>query len=168
MGCAGQCGDVVEFGCGYGTFTVPAASLVDGRVFALDIESDMISETAKKAAEAGLSNVVPERRDFLATGCGRPNGSIGYAMLFNILHIENPVGLLREAYRALKPGGLAGIIHWKHDPKSPRGPSIEIRPTPEQCRDWAETAGFEFGRDESLCCCSWHYGMVVRKPTTLS
>lgn len=129
MSCTGQCGDVLEFGCGYGTFTVTAASLIDGHIFAMDIEADMIAATAKKAAEAGLSNVVPERRDFLAIGCGRPDGSIGYAILFNILHIE-------------------------------------IRPTLEQCREWAETAGFEFVREESLCCCSWHFGLIVRKPTT--
>jgi hypothetical protein len=84
-------------------------------------------------------------------------------MLFNILHVENPVSLLRETYRAPRPGSLAGIIHWKHDPKTPRGPSIEIRPTLEQCRQWAEAAGLEFVREESLCCCSWHYGLVMRK-----
>lgn len=31
MDCAGSCGDVVEFGCGYGTFTIPGAELVTGR-----------------------------------------------------------------------------------------------------------------------------------------
>jgi len=140
------------------------ASLVDGRVFALDIEPGMVAATANRVAEAGLSNVVLEQRDFLATGCGRPDGSIGYVMLFNILHVETPIELLREAYRALRPGGLAGIIHWKHDPSTPRGPAMDIRPRPEQCRGWAEAAGFEFMRDESLCCCSWHYGLVMRKP----
>jgi ubiquinone/menaquinone biosynthesis C-methylase UbiE len=164
MGCTGQCGDVLEFGCGYGTFTVPAASLVAGQIFALDIEAAMIAATEKKVREANLSNIVLERRDFLTDGCGRPDASVGYAILFNILHVENPVGLLREAWRTLKPGGLAGIIHWKHDPKTPRGPTLEIRPTPEQCRAWAATAGFEFVRDESLCCCSWHFGLIVRKP----
>jgi hypothetical protein len=32
------CGDVVEFGCGYGTFTIQAAKSTAGRVFALDID----------------------------------------------------------------------------------------------------------------------------------
>ena len=32
-----ECKDVVEFGCGYGTFTIPAASKIKGNVFAIDI-----------------------------------------------------------------------------------------------------------------------------------
>lgn len=164
LDCRGSCGDVVEFGCGYGTFTTPAARLVSGRVFALDIEQEMVEATAAAALAAGLSNVLAERRDFVVQGCGRPGGSAGYAMLFNILHIEDPVALLWEAVRALAPGGTAGIIHWRSDIPTPRGPSLDIRPKPEECRAWGETAGLEFVRYESLCCCSWHWGLVMRRP----
>jgi hypothetical protein len=87
-------------------------------------------------------------------------------MLFNILHIEETDLLLREAYRVLAAGGKAGIIHWKADPATPRGPSLTIRPRPEQCRELAERVGFRFVRSEELCCCSWHWGIVVEKPTT--
>jgi SAM-dependent methyltransferase len=155
---------VVEFGCGYGTFTIAAASAVAGPVFALDIDPAMVAVTEEKARAAGLSNVVVEQRDFLANGCGRPDASVDYAMLFNILHVEDPVGLLREAHRALVPGGLAGLIHWRPDPSTPRGPSLAIRPRPEQCRAWGEQAGLEFVRAEPLSCCSWHYGLVLRRP----
>lgn len=155
---------MVEFGCGYGLFTLPAARAVGGTVYALDIEPDLVAETVRRAAAAGLSNVIVEVRDFAADGCGRPDGTADYAMLFNILHIENPVGLLREARRTLAPGGRAAVIHWRADIPTPRGPSAAIRPTAGQCRGWAEEAGFEFVRDESLGCCSWHWGLVMRKP----
>jgi SAM-dependent methyltransferase len=164
LDCQGPSGDAVEFGCGYGTFTVPAAQLISGTVFALDIEPDMVAETTRKAGDAGLRNVVGEERDFVATGTGRPDGSGGYAMLFNILHIEDPVSLLREAHRVLAPGGTAGIIHWRTDISTPRGPSAAVRPKPEDCRAWSEAAGLEFVRYESLCCCSWHWGLVMRRP----
>lgn len=164
LDCVGPCGDVVEFGCGYGTFTIPAARLVAGRVVALDIEADMVAGTLRRATEGGLQNVAAEVRDFVASGCGMAEASVGYAMLFNILHIEEPVGLLREAHRVLVPGGLAGVIHWRTDRPTPRGPSMPIRPSLEQCRSWGEEAGLEFVRSESLCCCSWHWGMVMRKP----
>lgn len=164
LGCRGDCGDVVEFGCGYGTFTIPAAGLVTGRVFAIDIELEMVAETVRKAIGAGIGTVTGERRDFVTAGCGRPDESAGYALLFNILHIEDPVGLLREARRVLAPGGTAGIIHWRADVETPRGPSPDIRPTPEACRAWGEAAGLEFTRYEALCCCSWHWGLVMRRP----
>ena len=34
-------GDVVDFGCGYGTFTIPAAKITSGTVYALDIDPEM-------------------------------------------------------------------------------------------------------------------------------
>lgn len=155
---------MVEFGCGYGTFTLPAARAVAGRVFALDIEAELVAETARKARQAGLTNVVAEVRDVLAEGCGRPDDSAGYVMLFNILHVEQPVGLLREAARVLAPGGAAGVIHWRTDVETPRGPPTDIRPTAAQCRAWGEAVGLRFERYESLCCCSWHWGLVMRRP----
>lgn len=161
----GGVGDVVEFGCGYGTFTVAAAKLTEGTVYALDIDPDMIAVARHATVAAGLANVVAEMRDFVIDGCGRPDCSAVYALLFNILHIEAPVSLLREAYRVLVPGGRVGVIHWRRDPATPRGPTMEIRPAPEQCRSWAEDAGFRFVRYEDLPCCPWHWGMVLERPT---
>ncbi|MCE9568191.1 MAG: class I SAM-dependent methyltransferase [Planctomycetes bacterium] len=162
--CSGLPGDIVEFGCGYGTFTIPTARLNFGTVYALDIEKELVSEAASNAVDAGLRNVVAESRDILADGCGRPDGSLDYAMLFNILHVENPISLLREAHRVLKPNGMVGIIHWRRDIPTPRGPSPDIRPTAEECRSWGEAAGLQFVRYESLCCCSWHWGLLMRRP----
>jgi ubiquinone/menaquinone biosynthesis C-methylase UbiE len=34
--------DVVDFGCGYGTFTIPAAKIIRGKVYAIDVEPEMI------------------------------------------------------------------------------------------------------------------------------
>ena len=164
LDCAGNCGDVIEFGCGYGTFTIPAGELVSGRVYGLDIEQDMVAATARKTAEAKLKNVIPQVRDFVASGTGYPDMSFGYVMLFNILHIENPVGLLTEARRVLVPGGTVGIIHWRSDIATPRGPSPVIRPTAIQCQEWGEMAGLRFERNEELCCCSWHWGLVMKRP----
>ena len=160
----GSRGGVVKFGCGYGTFTIAAAAAVQGLVFALDIDPAMVAATEAKVRAAGLSNVVVEERDFIAAGCGLPDTSVDYVMLFNILHIEDPVGLLREAHRVLVPGGLVGMIHWRTELDTPRGPSPAIRPRPEQCRAWGEQAGLEFVRTEPLTCCSWHYGLVMRRP----
>jgi len=162
LDCAG--GDVVEFGSGYGLFTVPAAKLISGIVYAVDIDPQMVAATKTRASDAGCSNVIVQQRDFLADGCERPDNSAAYAMLFNILHIAEAQELLRETYRVLAPGGKVGVIHWKSDEETPRGPSFSIRPRPEQCREWAERSRFRFVRDEELCCCSWHWGMVLEKP----
>jgi ubiquinone/menaquinone biosynthesis C-methylase UbiE len=160
---------IAEFGGGYGTFTFPAARRTTGMVHTFDIEPGLVALVNRRAQEAGLVNVRAEVRDFVAHGTGLPDSSMDHAMVFNLLHLENPVGLLQEAFRILKPGGLVSIIHWKYDPGTPRGPSMAIRPKPEQCRAWAEAAGFLFLRDQDLTeCCQFHYGLLLVRPQTKS
>ncbi len=164
LDCAESRLGLVEFGCGYGQFTVPAARIARGPVFALDIEPEMVASTGEKVRALGLCNVSVELRDFVEHGTGRPDSSVDYAMLFNILHMENPVELLEEVRRIHVPGGKVGVIHWRSDIPTPRGPSLDIRPKPEECRAWGEQAGLAFVRGEPLSCCSYHYGLVLERP----
>ncbi len=157
--------DVVEFGCGYGTFTIPAAQIVSGIVYALDIEPQMIDHTKAHIDAIGLTNVQFIERDFVTDGSGLPDGIADYVMLFNILHPERPVELLQEARRNLRVGGVLGIIHWKYDAATPRGPDMEFRPRPEQICQWVEEAGFEPSSDGIVDLEPYHYGLAVRKPT---
>jgi SAM-dependent methyltransferase len=164
LGCGTAPGDLVEFGCGYGTFTIAAARRISGTVYALDIDPLLVRATINRAAREGVRNVVVETRDFVSQGCGRTDGSVSFVMLFNILHIEHPMTLLREAHRVLRVGGTAGVIHWRRDIETPRGPSPEIRPRPEQCRAWAEDAGLRWLSSPDLPNCPWHWGMVLECP----
>lgn len=161
LGINSQTGDVAEFGCGYGTFTIPAAKIVKGKVYALDIEPDMVRLTSEETKKQGLSNVEGIERDFMAEGSGLPDGSVDYAMLFNILHLENPLILINEAKRILAEDGKLGIIHWNYDPTTPRGPSMDIRPKPENCVKWAESVGFSGAIQYDLK--PYHYGIVLIK-----
>jgi len=159
-----RCGDVVDFGCGYGTFTIPAARIASGVVHAVDIELEMAEATTAKAEREGLANVRAYQRDFVADGTGLPPASVDYVMLFNILHAECPEVLLQEAARILKAHGLLAIIHWRCDPSTPRGPSMEIRPRPEQCRDRAVEQGFVLLDPGIIDLPPYHYGMVLELP----
>ncbi|NUM52943.1 MAG: class I SAM-dependent methyltransferase [Candidatus Hydrogenedentes bacterium] len=158
-----RCVNVVEFGCGYGTFTIPAANVVSGTVFALDIEPEMIQATEQRAVRFGVTNVRVLRRDFVEEGTGLPDGCVDYAMLFNILHCEEPSRLLREAHRVLAAKGKLGIIHWRSDIPTPRGPSLDIRPTPDDCANWAAQAGFDRLEGETILIPPYHFGIVLEK-----
>jgi len=164
LGCRDLSGDVVEFGCGYGTFTLPAACRASGTVFALDIDPLMVAATAGRAQRAGIRNVVAQQRDFDVDGCGRPACSATYVMLFNILHLQEPLGLLQEAHRVLRPDAILGMLHWRRDASTPRGPPLEIRPSAEQCRLWAEATGFRWIRTPQLPRSPWHWGMMLERP----
>ena len=43
--------DAVEFGSGYGTFTIPAAKIIKGNLYALDIETELINSLKQKVRE---------------------------------------------------------------------------------------------------------------------
>jgi ubiquinone/menaquinone biosynthesis C-methylase UbiE len=152
-------GNIVDVGCGYGTFTIPAARKNKGMIYALDIEEDMITAVQQKASEAGLRNVLAIQRDFLAEGTGLPERSCEYVMLFNILHADEPLKILSEAKRILTAEGKVGVIHWNYDSTTPRGPSMEIRPRPEQCQQWIKTAGFELVKP-LIDFPPYHYGIL--------
>jgi len=54
LGLNEDCGDVLDLGCGYGTFTIPAAQICAGAVYALDIEAEMVAETKQLSEVASL------------------------------------------------------------------------------------------------------------------
>jgi ubiquinone/menaquinone biosynthesis C-methylase UbiE len=153
--------NVADFGCGYGTFTIPAARIIAGKIYAFDIEPEMIETVKQKAKELSLSNVEVIIRDFVSLGSGLEDASFDYVFLFNILHIEKPEVLLRESYRILKDGGRVGIIHWNYDSTTPRGPPMDIRPRPENLSRLAESVGFIFKKRLDLK--PYHYGLVLVK-----
>jgi len=75
--------NAVDFGCGYGTFTIPIAKRISGKIYALDIEPKMIKETQRKAREHRLRNVKVMLRDFMSDGSGLKDKSMDYVILFN-------------------------------------------------------------------------------------
>lgn len=163
LGLDTNCSDVLEFGCGYGTFTIPAAKLIRGRVYAMDIEPEMLAITGSKATLSEVQNIELMLRDFVVDGSGLSDSAIDYVMLFNILHAVERMSLLREAWRVLRPGGRLAIIHWNFDPSTPRGPSISIRPKPGQCRAWAEEVGFAAISPTDIDLPPYHYGLVFER-----
>lgn len=159
LGLVPECERAVDFGCGYGTFSVPAAQIIRGTVHSLDIDPEMVERTRVKAGKLGLENLRVSRRDFVETGSGLDDVSADYVMLFNILHAAEAAELLKEAKRILKPDGVLAVMHWNHDASTPRGPDMAIRPRPEHCLRIVEEAGFTNGPLIDLP--PYHYGFTA-------
>lgn len=155
--------NVVEFGCGYGTFTIPLAKRISGTMATFDIDEAMIERTRQRAAMAGAYNVVYVARDVFAEGFGGEAGCMDACLLFNILHCEEPVKLLTEAARVTRPGAAVLVIHWRFDQATPRGPSMEIRPKPNQVVEWAEQTGLLQPEGLMIDLPPWHYGFRLKR-----
>lgn len=102
---------VLDFGCGSGTYTIPAAKLVGegGRVYALDISRRALDRMEEKAKQEGLKNIV--RID--ASGGEEirlEDETIDLMLLIDVLHkIGDREALFDEAYRILKQSGVVSI-----------------------------------------------------------
>jgi len=155
--------DVAELGCGYGTFSLPVAERISGTLHTCDIDAAMVARTNERVVHAGLANVVVECRDVVTREFGLLPASQHGCLLFNILHYADPAVLLRSAARCLRPGGRLFAIHWRHDPATPRGPSLQMRPRPEQVMAWAAESEVLDLVSEVLDLPPWHYGLVFAR-----
>jgi SAM-dependent methyltransferase len=155
----GTLGDVVELGCGYGTFTLPVARRIRGHVAAFDVDRAMVERTRQRATEGCVANVSAEVRDVAEHGF--PVSGQDGCMLFNILHCEDPGRLLEAAATALRPGGVIHVIHWRRDEATPRGPTMDIRPRPEEIVDWAQKQRVRLTATEVVDLPPWHYGLNI-------
>lgn len=154
--------DLAEIGCGYGTFTIPSAKKIKGNLYAFDIEDEMTGFLKQELQKNQINNVIVEQRDILSQTTGLPDNSVDYVMLFNILHHESPKDFLDEAHRILKQHGKLGVLHWRSDVVTPRGPNLSIRPRPHQILKWIDKHKFSIFR-EPMAIEPYHFGLILSK-----
>jgi ubiquinone/menaquinone biosynthesis C-methylase UbiE len=157
-----QIDDLVEIGIGYGTFTIPSSKQINGRLYGFDVEKEMLDIVKQKLTNEQINNVILKQRDILTQKTGLSENSVDYVMLFNILHNDSPADFLIEAYRILKPNGKTGIIHWRTDIPTPRGPDLSIRPTPVQILQMIDKEKFNIHKKPFIIE-PYHYGIIISK-----
>ena len=97
---------VLDFGCGPGSYTKIAAKYVGrgGKVHALDIHPLAAKGVQKIASRMGLTNI-----ETLCSDCdtGLADGTIDVVLLYDIFHmLGDPEAVLAELNRVMKPGGV--------------------------------------------------------------
>ena len=141
---------VADLGAGGGWFTVRLAHRVgpNGRVYAEDIQPQMIESIQRRRDREGLPNV--ETVLGTAVDPKLPAGSLDAVLIVDAYHeIEQPVALLKNVAKALKPGGTIGIVNFKKDGGGP-GPDMDERVDAEKVVDDARAAGLELRKRENF------------------
>lgn len=112
----------VDLGCGAGAVSIPLAQAVgeNGRVYAVDVNTDVLDIIRRKNPSANL--VILQRS---ADDTGLEAGIADICVMVLFLHEVPPEGVLAEAYRLLKPGGRVLALEWRMDLDSPRPPKNE-------------------------------------------
>jgi ubiquinone/menaquinone biosynthesis C-methylase UbiE len=97
---------ILEIGPGTGYYTLDLAGWVgpDGSVEIFDLQQEFLDHTLERAAERGLTNVVPTQGD--ATSLPYGDDSVDAVVLTAVLgEIPDRAGAMREIARVLKPDG---------------------------------------------------------------
>ncbi len=101
---------VLDFGCGPGSYTIPAARMVGekGRVYALDIHPLAVRAVEKKAKKKRLTNITTILSD---RDTGLQGENIDVILLYDTIHqIKDKRALLKELHRVTKSNGLLSIL----------------------------------------------------------
>jgi len=164
-----QCGiqvgqDVADFGSGTGAYSIAVskALMSTGRVYAVDVQKDLLTKLKNTAAEAGLYNieVVWGNAEKLGGSKLRDN-SIDLVLLSNVMfQMEDRPSAIKECKRVLKPGGRVLVVDWA-DSFGGIGPQPVHLFKKEDARDLFEKSGFHVDRE--IAGGSHHYGFIFKK-----
>ena len=151
---------IADIGCGPGYFTVPLAKyLFDGKVFALDVQQEMLDAARKEIESIHLTNVQfdlsQENKLPLEDEC-----LDGAFAAFMIHETEKPRIFLKEINRCLRKGGWLALLEW-HKVEMEEGPPLEERIEEAKLHEITEKAGFRHASRHSLN--DSQYMLLMRK-----
>ena len=140
---------VADLGAGGGWFTMRLANRVgpNGTIYAQDVQPQMIDAITRRIKRAGLTNV----KTVLGTD-SNPSlpAPVDAVLIVDAYHeFKQPVVMLGNVARALKPNGRIGIVEFKKDGLGP-GPPMEERVEPERVIRDAEAAGLRLVSRENF------------------
>lgn len=137
---------IADIGAGTGYYTFKLAPKVpDGKVYAVEIQNEMIDAINDRKKKLKISNVEVVKGSFKSPNL--PDNSIDLAIMVDVYHeFEYPVEMLQSIRKALKKDGKILLIEYKGE-----DPAVAIRPlhktTVAQLSKELEANGFQLDYD---------------------
>jgi cyclopropane fatty-acyl-phospholipid synthase-like methyltransferase len=130
---------VADIGAGTGYFSVRIAKRVpEGKVFAADLEPDMVRYLGERAKHDNLNNINPVQAGLESPNLPEP---VDLILLVNAYHlIGNRVDYFSKLQASLKPNGRLVLVDWRMDSKDtpPKMRLVEY----DTAMDELKTAGY--------------------------
>lgn len=159
---------VLDLGCGYGHFTIPAAKLVGSApVVGVDIDPSTLADAQK--ASAAVQNCLWLNQDLLTL----PQviaSKFDYVMMHSTFHgLSDPIEFVQSVVDLLNPGGYFSVINWQPIPREkttwlgkPRGPQTELRLPLERLLAIVRIATPKLAVVERRMLPPYHYGVTFQ------
>ena len=132
---------VADIGCGPGYFAIPLGKhLFRGKVYALDVQQEMLDATKEQLERVHLTNVeaVLSEEKKLPLEDESLDGAFA---AFVVHEADSPKVMLEEARRCLRKGGWFAMLEW-YKREMDDGPPLKERIDEAVLREIAEKVGF--------------------------
>jgi len=152
---------VADLGAGTGYYARAAAKRVGhtGRVYAVEVQKDMVKKLEQELKEWYIANVdcIWGNIEKL-NGTKIAEGSMDAVIISNVLfQADDKIGLIDEAKRILKKNGKLLLIDWS-TPLSGKGQAHHYIVSPEKAKSLFEGRGFK--TVETIEASDHHYGII--------
>lgn len=149
---------VADIGAGTGYFSVRIAKRVpDGKVFAADVEPNMVRYVTERAKREHLPVIVPVQGNAESANLPEP---VDVVLLVDTYHhIDNRVAYFAKLKDSLRPNGRVAIVDFKAD--APYGPPPKLRVPSEMVVKELADAGYSLAATHSVL--PWQYFLVFQK-----
>ena len=140
---------LADIGCGPGYFTIPLAKyLFDGKLFAVDVQQEMLVAVKRELDRVRLTNVelVLSEEKKLPFEDDSLDGAFAAFMMHEA---DDRSALLEDTRRCLRGGGWLAMLEW-HKREMDEGPPLEDRIDETELREAAQEVGFRLTASQSL------------------
>ena len=152
---------IADIGAGSGYHSTLLSKMVgNGKVYAVDVEREMIAYLNDRIKREGKKNILP----VLSTeqNVSLPANSVDLMLLVDVYHeFSFPYEMARSMLEALKPGGKLVLVEFRAE--DPNVPIKTIHKMSErQAVKEFKAAGFTFEKNTSNL--PWQHCLIFRKP----
>lgn len=151
---------IADIGCGPGYFTVPLGKFLrEGKLYALDLQKEMVQACRTRVLETRLSNV--EALQCQETSFPVPLDSLDGVLLAFVLHeADDKQAFMKAVADLLRGGAWCAVLEW-HPQEMDEGPPLADRLSQQQVEELAAGAGLVSRGWRDLN--SQHYMLMLRK-----
>jgi ubiquinone/menaquinone biosynthesis C-methylase UbiE len=152
---------IADIGAGSGYHSTLLSNMVgNGKVYAVDVEREMIAYLTDRINREGKKNIIPVLGTEKAVSL--PTNSIDMMLLVDVYHeFSFPYEMAQSMLEALKPGGKLVLVEFRAE-----DPNVPIKAIHKMSEQQAvkefKAAGYSF--EKNISNLPWQHCLIFRKP----